>query len=116
MPKYWLIVSIVPTFKKGDPESPASYSLLSVVGKIDARYLYNELLSCTTSCRIFGTEQTGFRQGESTMENCLILSHIIHKQVTVSRSRLYVAFMGIFDSVDWKLLWTNYDGDRLDSY
>ena len=58
--------------------------------------------------KILGSEQVGFCHGKSTLDHCVVLSHLINKYTKKGRSRLFTAFLdlkGAFDSIPRELLW-----------
>lgn len=68
-----------------------------------ASHLLRKLSSWISDHNIIGPEQAGFRPNKSTTDHCVVLSHLISKQVTQNKSQLYVAFLHLrlaFDSVD----------------
>lgn len=112
IPGSWLKSIKVPIYKKGDPSLPDNFrpiSLLSVVGKLYAKILLMFLNQWISQEKILGAEQIGFRKDRTTLDHCLILSHLIHKYALKTKSKMYVAFLDLksaFDSVDRNLLWS----------
>lgn len=56
-----------------------------------------------------GPEHAQFRPEKSTMDHCLILSHLAEKQLARSHSRLFTVFLDLkaaFDLVNRNLLWS----------
>ena len=81
-PKAGKVARVIPIFK-GKNLDPALYtnyrpiSLLSIVGKILERVMYNQLMEFLDLCSILYGSQYGFRRGHSTIHAMLdFVSHI----------------------------------------
>lgn len=111
IPKAWSKAIIVLIYKKGDTRTPGSYrlvSLLSIIGKMYAKHLLSRLLDWIEVNNILGLEQVGFRKGKSILDHCMVLSHLISKQLARANGQLFVAFLdlkGAFDTVVRDILW-----------
>ena len=111
LPNSWLISTLIPIFKKGDPSLPSNYrpiSLLSFIGKLYSKSLLAKLSAWASSINLPGKEQIGFRSGASTLDHALLLSHLVEKYSIHHKSSLFAAFVdlqGAFDSVNRSLLW-----------
>uniref|UniRef100_A0A803TV69 ribonuclease H n=1 Tax=Anolis carolinensis TaxID=28377 RepID=A0A803TV69_ANOCA len=120
IPAPWSKSIIIPIYKKGDKNDPANYrpiSLLSVVGKLYSRHLYNRLLDWLDSEKIIGEEQAGFRKGRSTIDHCIVLNHLAEKYQKRPYKGLYTAFIDLkaaFDSVPRNLLWQKLQETTID--
>lgn len=111
IPEVWKDAVIVPIHKKGSPDDPGNYrniSLLSIVGKLYARFLLNRLNQCAEEKKLIGPEQAGFRPKQSTINHILILQHLAWKYSTPKGGQLCVAFIDLkaaFDSIPRSILW-----------
>lgn len=111
VPKIWKDAIIIPIYKKGSPDDPENYrniSLLSIVGKIYARFLLNRLTQWAEEKKLIGPEQAGFRPNQSTTDHVLVLHHLAQKYSSSNRGQLCAAFIDLkaaFDSIPRRLLW-----------
>ncbi|CAI5793987.1 Hypothetical predicted protein, partial [Podarcis lilfordi] len=112
VPKSWNNSIVVPIFKKGDRNCQENYrpiSLLPCISKIYAKSLLIKLEEWMLTKGLPGKEQAGFKAGASTLDQCLVLSHLVDKYVMRNKRKLFVAFVDLksaFDSVDRNKLWT----------
>uniref|UniRef100_A0A670IVF8 Reverse transcriptase domain-containing protein n=1 Tax=Podarcis muralis TaxID=64176 RepID=A0A670IVF8_PODMU len=122
VPKSWNNSIVVPIFKKGDRNCPENYrpiSLLPCISKIYAKSLLIKLEEWMLTKGLPGKEQAGFKAGSSTLDQCLVLSHLVDKYVMRNRRKLFVAFVDLksaFDSVDRNKLWTKLEHLDIDPY
>ena len=68
-------------FKKNDKQSLANYWLISlypICGKIFERLLYNEMFNFFITNHILPTNQSGFKPGDSCINQLLSITHGIH--------------------------------------
>ncbi|CAI5763184.1 Hypothetical predicted protein [Podarcis lilfordi] len=111
VPKIWKDAIIIPIYKKGSPDNPENYrniSLLSIVGKIYARFLLNRLIQWAEKKKLIGPEQAGFRPNQSTTDHVLVLHHLARKYSSSNRGQLCAAFINLkaaFDRIPRRLLW-----------
>ena len=106
-PKMWKNADIIPIFKSGkDPTKPKNYrpiSLLSCLGKLMERLVYNRLYWISEKCNFLSDEQCGFRQRKSTIEPLIRLTQDIHRGFS-TKSSTYAVFLDISKAYDtvWK--------------
>lgn len=111
IPRSWKEAVIVPVHKKGPPADPENYrniSLLSIIGKIYAKFLLSKLSHWANDSNLIGHEQAGFRNNYSTSDHMVIMYHLARKYSAPSRGRLCVAFIDLkaaFDSIPRNCLW-----------
>jgi len=109
-PMYWAEAILHLIYKKGDANDPSNYrdiSLLSVLGKLFERVLYNRIKLWEVEHHILNEEQAGFRSGYSTQDNIYVLQSLIYKSLH-SRQRIYCAFIDLrkaYNSVYRQGLW-----------
>lgn len=90
IPEHWKHALSVPIFKKGEWTDPSNYqsiNLLPVISKLYASYLYYKLIDWIHSKSVQGIEHTGFRQGPSATDHCIILSQLAEKYTHYSREK-----------------------------
>uniref|UniRef100_A0A803T0U9 ribonuclease H n=1 Tax=Anolis carolinensis TaxID=28377 RepID=A0A803T0U9_ANOCA len=121
IPKDWGMAVIVPIYKrKGRQDDPANYrpiSLLNTISKIYTRHLYWKLLDWMEQENILAEEQAGFREGRSTIDQCIVLQHLIEKYTSQRTSSLYAAFIDFraaFDSISRIKLWEKLGSTSID--
>ena len=76
----WKKANIVPVHKKGDKQTVINYcslSLLPICGKIFERLLYNEKLNFFLENDLISQKQSGFRPGDSGINQLLSINHEI---------------------------------------
>ena len=79
-PLEWKKANIVPIHKKGDKQPVKNYrpvSLLPICGKIFERLLYNEMLDFFLENDLISPKQSGFRPGDSCINQLLSINHKI---------------------------------------
>ena len=79
-PLEWKKANIVPIHNKGDKQTVKKYrpvSLLPICGKIFERLLYNEMLNFFLENDLISPKQSGFRSGDSCINQLLSINHEI---------------------------------------
>ena len=79
-PLEWKKANTVPIHKKGDKRAVKNYcpvSLLLICGKIFERLLYNEMLNFFLENDLISPKQSGFRPGDSCINQLLSINHEI---------------------------------------
>ena len=74
--------NVAPVFKKGDKQLLKNYcpiSLLSILGKIFERLLYNEMFEFFIKNDLIYQNQSGFKPGDSCINQHLAITHKIYK-------------------------------------
>ena len=82
----WKKANIVPIHKKGDKQAVINYrpvSLLPICGKIFERLLYNEMLNFFLENDLISPKQSGFRPGNSCINQLLSINHEILSVVDI---------------------------------
>ena len=69
--------NVVPAHKKGDKQNQKNY--LPVAGKIFERILYNNMHEFLTKNNLIFPYQSGFKQGDSCINQLLSITHEIYK-------------------------------------
>ncbi|CAI5789867.1 Hypothetical predicted protein [Podarcis lilfordi] len=112
VPYSWKHAIVVPVFKRGHPNVPSNYrpiSLLSITGKLYARFLSSKLTTFLNEHNILSEAQAAFRENHSTTDHCLMLSFLAEKYTMPLQGKLFVAFMDLksaFDSIPRSQLWS----------
>ena len=105
----WTTSWTVPIYKSGDKNSLSSYrciNLSSCVEKLLTKIINNRLTKWFEKNKTIKVEQTGFRKGNSVIDNILLLQEIIQIQKN-RKAPLYLCFVDFskaFDSISLKLL------------
>ena len=78
----WKYANVVPVHKKNEKNLKGNYrpiSLLPIFGKILEKLIYNSLYSHLASDELLNPNQSGFRPGDSTVNQLLSITHTIFK-------------------------------------
>ena len=78
----WKKCNVVPVFKIGDKQIPKNYrpiSLLPVCGKIFEKLIFNEMLKFFIENDLISPNQSGFKPGDSCINQLLSITHDIYK-------------------------------------
>ena len=81
-PSDWKKAHVVPVHKKGDKQCLKNYrpiSLLPICSKIFERLIYNELFTFFTDNNLISPNQSGFRPGDSCVNQLIVITHKIYK-------------------------------------
>ena len=76
-PHEWKKANVVPVHKKGNKQS--LISLLPICSKIFERLIYNEMFTFFTENNLISPNQSGFRPGDSCVNQLLAITHEIYK-------------------------------------
>ena len=79
-PSEWTKGNIVSCYKKGDKQNLKNYrpvSLLPICGKILERLIFNEMFSFFLSNNLLAPNQSGFKPGDSCINQLLSITHEI---------------------------------------
>ena len=111
VPASWTIGLITPIYKrKGDINDPDNFrgiTLLSCLGKLFTMTINSRLNSYLEENHLLGEEQSGFREGYSTLDHIFSL-HCIIELALSQKKRVYCAFIDYrkaFDTVNRSYLW-----------
>ena len=111
IPTDWSIGIIKPIYKKkgssNDPNNYRGITILSCFGKLFTSILNERIKTFLEINKLLGHEQTGFRNGFSTLDHLFTLYGIIDV-LLAKRKRLYCAFLDLekaFDKINRTLLW-----------
>ena len=80
-PEIWKHANVVPVHKKRDKHRKENYrpiSLLPIFGKILEKLIYDSLFSHLERENLLNPNQSGFRPGDSTINQLLSIIHSIH--------------------------------------
>lgn len=110
-PKEWQEGLIVPIRKKGGGKKTSDYrgiTLMPTLYKIYAQILARRLEKEVEAGGMVPENQTGFRKGRGTMENCYVLNYCIGREIKKKKGKLIALFVDLkaaFDEVDRDELW-----------
>ena len=111
IPNDWGVGIIKPIYKKkGSSEDPNNYrgiTILSCFSKLFTSVLNERLKAYLENKNLLGNEQTGFRNGYSTLDNLFTLYGMIDI-LLFKKKRLHCAFLDLekaFDKINRTLLW-----------
>ena len=77
-PALWKMANVVPVHKKGDRQVKTNYrpiSLLPICGKIFEKIIFDEVYKHLSENNLISTHQSGFRPGDSTINQLLSITH-----------------------------------------
>ena len=109
-PSEWNLAVGVPIFKKRDRNLYENYRCIHLghkLGLLLAKVLDNRLRSWLQKTERLAAEQSGFREGHSTIDQIFTLKCLVDKFINKKGGKLYVAFLdlkGAFDNVKRELL------------
>ena len=89
-PDQWKHANATPVHKKDDKQKIKNYrpiSLLPICAKLFERILFNNIYNYLISNNLITTNQSGFKPGDSTTNQLLYLTHIIHSSFDLNMSR-----------------------------
>ena len=81
-PKAWKCANVVPVHKKNEKNVKSNFrpnSLLPIFGKVLEKLMYDSLYSHLMSCELLNPNQSGFRPGDSTVNQLISITHTIFK-------------------------------------
>ena len=81
-PEIWKYANVVPVHKKNEKNVNGNYrpiSLLPIFGKILEKLMYDSLYSHLVSHELLNPNQSGFRSGDSTVNQLISITHTIFK-------------------------------------
>ena len=79
-PEIWKRANVVPVHKKNEKNLKSNYrpiSLLPIFGKMLEKLMYDSLYSHLVSCDLLNPNQSGFRPGDSTVNQLISITHTI---------------------------------------
>ena len=83
-PPEWKKANVVPIHKRDDKQNVKNYrpvSLLPIFGKIFERLIYNEMYSFFIENDLISSNQPGFKQGDSCINQLLSITHDIYQSL-----------------------------------
>ena len=83
----WKKGNAIPVFKKGDKQILKNYrpiSLLPVCGKIFEKLIFNEMFKFFIENDLISPNQSGFKPGDSCINQLLSITHDIYKSFVCS--------------------------------
>ena len=83
-PEDWKLANVIPVYKKKDPNNVENYrpvSLLSNVGKLMERVVFNHLYKHCMDNKILTPHNSGFKKGDSTINQLMHLIHNIYQSL-----------------------------------
>ena len=83
-PSQWKIANVVPAYKRDDKPNVKNYrpvSLLPIFGKVFERLIYNEMFSFFIENDLISANQSGFKQGDSCINQLLSITHEIYQSL-----------------------------------
>ena len=78
------MANVVPIHKRDDKQNVNNYrpaSLLPIFGKIFERLIYNEMYSFFIENDLISSNQSGFKQGDSCINQLLSITHDIYQSI-----------------------------------
>ena len=100
----WKLANVIPIFKKDDKQLIKIYrpiSLLPICGKIFEKIIFNNLYNYLNTNNLITNNQSGFRPGDSTINQLLYLVNEIHKAFDDPKSlEVRSVFLDISKSFD----------------
>ena len=81
-PEIWKCANVVPVHKENEKNVKSNYrpiSLLSIFGKMFEKLVYDSLYSHLVFCNLLNPNQSGFRPGDSTVNQLISITHTIFK-------------------------------------
>ena len=88
-PDPWKLANVIPVHRKDDKQLTKNYrpiSLLPICGKLFERILFNNIYNYLISNNLITSNQSGFIPGDSTTNQQLYLTRIIHSSFDSSMS------------------------------
>ena len=101
-PSTWKIANVVPIFKKNDPKKVENYrpiSLLCCISKLFEKCIYKYLHNYIVDHNILSSHQSGFRKGDSTLNQLLFITNEFSKALDEGRE-IRVVFFDISKAFD----------------
>ena len=101
-PESWKKANVSAIYKKDSPTIPNNYrpiSLLSIIGKLMERCIHNHLTQHLLDNNIITPFQSGFRNGDSTVNQLLFLYHEFSKTLDANKE-IRVVFCDISKAFD----------------
>ena len=92
-PEIWKRANVVPIHKKNEKNLKSNYrpiSLLPIFGKMLEKLVYDSLYSHLVSCELLNPNQSGFRPGDSTVNQLISITHNILRHLTVILLLMFV--------------------------
>ena len=78
-PEIWKCANVVPVHKKNEKKNYRPISPLPIFGKILEKLIYDSLYSHLVTHELLNQNQSGFRPGDSTVNQLLSITHTIFK-------------------------------------
>ena len=88
-PDPWKLANVTPVHKKDDKKltkNDRPISLLAICAKLFERILFNNIYNYLISNNLITSNRSGFKPGDSTTNQLLYLTHIIHSSFDSSMS------------------------------
>lgn len=101
-PDCWKRANVSPVFKKNDKQRKENYrpiSLLSCVGKVMERIIYNELYEYCISNNLLTWRNSGFKSGDSTVNQLIHIVQKIYSDLEVDNDVLMI-FLDVAKAFD----------------
>ena len=105
-PEIWRCANVVPVHKKNEKNVKSNYrpiSLLPIFGKMFEKLVYDSLYSHLVFCNLLNPNQSGFRPGDSTVNQLISITHTIFKAFDCNPSldvrSVYLDISKAFDRV-----------------
>ena len=103
-PTIWKLANVTPVFKKGDKQLIKNYrpiSLLPICGKIFEKIIFNNMYTYLHTNNLLTKNQSGFRPGDSTINQLLYLLDEIHQAFDCTKSfEVRAVFLDISKAFD----------------
>ena len=103
-PELWKLANVIPIHKKGSKQLISNYrpiSLLPICGKIFEKIVFKHLYNYLISNNLITRNQSGFRPGDSTLNQLIDLVNDIHKSFDIRISlEVRAVFLDISKAFD----------------
>ena len=101
-PKAWKFANVIPIFKKANRQHKENYrpiSLLPALSKIPEKIVFNRLYNFLLDINFLSPYQSGFRPGDSTVNQLIYIVHKIHEALD-SGNEVRMGFLDISKAFD----------------
>ena len=81
-PEVWKCANVVQVYKKSEKNVKVNYcniSLLPIFGETLEKFVYNSIYSHLVSCQFFNPNQSGFRPGDSKINQLLSITRPLYE-------------------------------------
>jgi hypothetical protein len=101
-PSLWKFANVIPIFKKDDRQSKVNYrpvSLLAYLSKISEKIVFIRLYNFLLDINFLNPFQSGFRPGDTTVNQLILITHKIYEALEQSKE-VRMVFLDISKAFD----------------